>query len=407
MTEPRDDIRKRWGLRQLINVAGTNTVLGASKAHPVAIKAMVAMAGESVDIHELQAYASRVIARAANTEAGCVTASVAAGISVAVAGAMTGAQLGRIEQLPDTTGMKNEVVLQAGQVVHYGAPLEQNIRLTGAKVVVVGNATRVMPYQLETKLSERTAAAVYVHSHHSVQFGQIPFPQFARICKQRGVPVIVDLANEQDLRGYPEHGADITLHSAHKFLNAPTAGILAGKKALVRAAYLQTFGLGRGMKVGKESIAGALAALEVWEKRDTAAIVTQRRCILDYWRESLEGRQGISTSIRPDETGNPIERLSITVDPAQANLTAFDLSSALAKGDPPIVARDHEVEHGWFELDPGHLHPGEEKIVVSKIIAELGAARERAPLTPNKSGEFLQTNFANFDKFLTWPDESA
>src|SRR4029453_18189779 len=94
-----------------------------------------------------------------------------------------------------------------------------------------------------------------------------------------------------DLKGFLARGADIALYSGHKFLGGPTTGIVAGRKDLVRAAYLQNRGVGRGMKVGKESIAGVMAALEAWEKRDHAGIRKRERQALELWR-SEERRVG-------------------------------------------------------------------------------------------------------------------
>ena len=83
-------------------------------------------------------------------------------------------------------------------------------------------------------------------------------------------------------------GADVAVYSAHKFLGGPTAGIVAGEAALVRAAFLQNGGIGRGMKVGKEGMAGAIAALEAWEKRDhDARARAGSAAICSLWRERL------------------------------------------------------------------------------------------------------------------------
>ena len=98
-----------------------------------------------------------------------------------------------------------------------------------------------------------------------MQHGQIPLEEVVGVCRRHGVPVIADLAAEYDLCGYLARGADLAIYSAHKFLGGPTAGIVAGAKPLVRATYLQNLGIGRGMKVGKEAILGAIAALEAWE----------------------------------------------------------------------------------------------------------------------------------------------
>ena len=114
-------------------------------------------------------------------------------------------------------------------------------------------------------------------SHHTVQYGLMPLDEFVSVCHARGVPVIVDAASEYDLTGFLATGADIALYSTHKFLGGPTGGIVAGKPDLVRAAFLQNVGIGRGFKVGKESIAGTIAALEAWETRDHAASARAKR----------------------------------------------------------------------------------------------------------------------------------
>src|SRR5207302_1807429 len=122
----------------------------------------------------------------------------------------------------------------------------------------------------------------------------------------KGVPVIADLASEYDLKGFLAAGADIAVYSAHKFLGGVTAGIVAGRKELVRATFLQNYGIGRGMKVGKESIAATMAALEAWGRRDHAAIRARERGYLDLWVSRFSGLPGVQAQIVPDPTGNPL-----------------------------------------------------------------------------------------------------
>lgn len=258
------DIRPSLGLRPVINVSGTMTSLGASIVVPEAIAAMTAILPQFVEVDDLQRKASAVIARLCGSEAGFVTASCSAGITLAIAGAMTGDDLYAVEQLPDASNLQDEVVIMMGHMVSYGAPVDQAIRLAGATPVVVGQATSARAYQLAGAITERTAAALYVVSHHTVQYGLLPLDEFAAVCHEHGVPVIVDAASEYDLRGFLEAGADIVLYSSHKFLGGPTGGIVAGRKDLVRAAFIQNGGIGRGMKIGKESVLGTMAALEAW-----------------------------------------------------------------------------------------------------------------------------------------------
>ena len=368
------DIRSQLGVRPVINVSGTMTALGASIVVPEAIEAVSEILSEFVEIDDLQRKASAVIARLCQAEAGFVTASCSAAITVGVAAAMTGADLAAIERLPDAAGLKDEVAILAGHMVSYGAPVEQAIRLAGARVVPVGQATSAHAFQLAGALGERTAAAVYVVSHHTVQYGMLPLAQFAEIAHARGVPVIVDAASEYDLTGFLAAGADLALYSSHKFLGGPTAGIVAGRRDLVRAAYLQNLGIGRGMKVGKEGIAGTIAALEAWERRDHAAVRARETEALELWRGALQARPGVTAAIVPDPTDNPLERLQVAVEPAAAHITAWDLADRLAAGARPVIVRDHEIEHGYFLMDPCNLHPGEAAIVAGRLGEELDRA---------------------------------
>ncbi|POF34085.1 aminotransferase class V-fold PLP-dependent enzyme [Roseibium marinum] len=357
----------RNGFRRIINVSGTMTGLGASVTGQTVRDAMCEATRHFVGIHELQARASRTIAGLTGAEAGFLTASAGAGITLAVAGAMTGFDPARAEALPVTPGPKSEVVVQLGHLCGYGAPIETAIALSGATPRAVGQSTLTMDHQLIGALGERTAAALYVVSHHVVHYGQIPFPRFAAICREAGVPVIVDAASEYDLKGFIAAGADIAIYSAHKFLSGPTGGIVAGRKDLVRAAYLQNISIGRGMKIGKESIAGAIAAMEDWMNRDHEAARARETETLESWRAAIADIPGIGAQIVADPTGNPLSRLQVNVDPAKAGTTAAAFARAFSEQDPALIVRDHEVELGYFQLDPCNLLPGQSAIVIDTL----------------------------------------
>jgi len=395
------DPRLRLGLRPVINCSGTMTSLGASIGVPEAGAAMAGILPQFVEMGDLHRLASRAIAAATDAEAGFVTASSAAGITLAIAACMTGSDLAAIERLPDTRGLKDEVAILAGHLVDYGAPIDQCIRLAGAKVVPVGQSTSSHAYQLAGAITERTAAILFVVSHHVAHYGMVPLANVIAVAKQHGVPVIVDAASEYDLTGFLAAGADIAIYSAHKFLGGPTAGLVAGSKALIRATYLQNRGIGRGMKTGKESILGAVAALSAWGRRDHAAVRAAERATLDLWRAGLAGRPGIVVTIDPDPTSNPLDRLKVTIDLQAARISAWDLADALAAGDPPIIVRDHELDHHFFHLDPCNLHPGQAEIVAERLGQLLDAAHLRnAPLVT----DFATRQKQREDALLTWPD---
>jgi len=371
-----DDIRPRLGATPVINLTGTLTTLGGVSARREAIEAAASIMGRGVDIVELQACASKIIAECTGAEAGFVSACSAAGICMAIAGAMTGDDMAAIEALPDTDGLRDEVVIQTGHLVNYGHPIIQDIRLTGARPKTIGAVNSATQAQLAGAIGPQTAAALYVVSHHCAPDGQIPFADFVRICHEKGVPVIVDLAAEYDIHGYIAAGADIAIHSAHKFLRGATAGIVAGRKASVRAAFVQNFGIARPMKAGKESIAAALAALQAFVAEDRDEMRAEGRAILDHWRSRFAGLAGIDAQIDPDPTGNPFDRLRITVGP-EAGFAAVDLVRLLETGTPSIRVRAHQLEHGSFVMDHRSLGEGEIDVVADRFIAAVGEA-ERA-----------------------------
>ncbi len=364
------DIRQSLGLRAIINASGTMTVLGASIMVPQAVAAMAAIATEFVDMDALHAAASTVIADATGGQAGFVTASCASAITLSVAGAMTGAQRLAVERLPDTTGLRNDVLVQLGHMVGYGASLHQGIAMTGARVVPVGTVSMAQAYQLDEAINEHTACAVFVVSHMTVQYAMLALEQVCAICHAKGVPVIVDAASEYDLRGFLARGADIVVYSGHKFLGGPTSGIVTGRQDLVHAARLQNRGIGRGMKVGKESIAGVMAALQAWGQRDHAAVRAREDAALRVWIDAIATCTSVSCRRVDDPTGNPLQRLRVQVLP-HCGWSARNLADALAAGTPPVMVRDYQTDLGYIDLDPCNLHDGQALIVAQCLLTTL------------------------------------
>ena len=389
-----EDPRPALKLRRVINAAGTMTALGSSAADPEVIEKAGEILPWFVEIDDLQRLASRAIAKATGAEAGCVTASSSAGVTLAIAAAMTGDDPDRIARLPETEGMRSGVVIQRGHLIDYGAPIDQAIRLPGARVVAVEKAA-----DLAAAIDETVAAALYVVSHHCEQRGQIPLADFAAACARRKIPLIVDAAAEYDLTGFLAAGGDLVIYSAHKFLGGLTAGIVAGQKDLVRAVYLQNRGIGRGMKVGKEGILSAVAALEAWPRRDHAAARREEERNIALWMQQLKNADGLRLELSPDPTGNPMTRLRVYVAPA-GGMTAWDLADALAEGERPVMVRDDEVEHGYFELDPCNLRVGEAEEVAERILACVNQPRGAAKL-PTSFHDWKAKRLA---AHLAWPD---
>ncbi len=390
---------KHRQFKEVINVSGTMTALGASSVSQDVIEAMAFVLPKFVDMVELQRDACRVIQRAIGCEAGFVTACSAAGIAIGVAACMTGANMAKVEQLPDTAGMKDEVILQRGHSIWFGGSIPQMVRLSGAQVSEIGDATRAGAYQMEGAISERTAAALYVVSHHTVQYGLINLETFSRIAHSHDVPVIVDAASESNMRVFFERGADLVCYSGHKFLGGPTSGIVAGRADLIEAClFHQYHGIGRAMKVGKESIVGAIAALERWEQLDHVSILAEQDTILDVFIDGLSGLPGLTLTLEPDPTESPTKRVKVVVDASVVGLEAFEIADELKSGDPAIYVRDNEtIDGGYFFLDPTCSTLDEARLVASAIrrVAELpegekAAIRLHHACRPNDADTLVQ-----------------
>jgi L-seryl-tRNA(Ser) seleniumtransferase len=366
------------GYARVINVSGTMTSLGGSIVGARIREATVEAMGRFVKIHEMQAEASRLIAELSGAEAGCLTASASAGITLGVGAAISGLDPYRAQQLPNNPGPRNEVVVQVGHLVDYGAPVSTAVELAGGTVRPVGQATSCADHQLSGALGDETAAALFVVSHHVVNYGQMPLKRFAEICHAKGVPVIVDAASEYDLKGFVADGADLVIYSAHKFLGGPTGGIIAGRKDLVRAAYLQNTGIARGMKIGKESIAGIIQTLKEWKVRDHAAVRAREQAALDLWLAVLAGIEGVYARIIPDPTNNPLDRLQIDIDAEVLGASAATLVRALGEQEPALIVRGHEAELGYFQMDPCNLTPGQAEMAADILKHVLARAKDFA-----------------------------
>jgi D-glucosaminate-6-phosphate ammonia-lyase len=346
---------------------------------------------------ELQRAASEVIAKATGAEAGFVTGCSAAGIAVGVAAAMTGADLGKVERLPDASGLKNRVILQKGHEVNFGATVTQMIRLAGATPVEIGTATGCAAFQLEAAIDERTAAAVFVLSHHTVQSGLMDLKTFSAVCKAKGVPVIVDAAAEYDWPGMLRDGATAVVFSAQKAAAGTTAGVIAGSRDFIRACFYQERGIGRPMKAGKENVVGAIAALDQWIQTDHKTVQKAEAARLDRAESLLQNIKGLRLEREPDPPGNPFDRLMLHVDPRVARISAFQLGQQLAAGKPKIVLRSLHTDRGYLLLDVRRIDEAELDLVVARIREILATVpADSKPVSAPPSGDLTQQGMARW-----------
>ena len=382
------DLYEKYHLTRVINACGKMTHLSGAIVLPeIATQASQAL-GSFFDLDELQDRAGETIARWSGAEWGCITACTGAGISLGIAACMSGKDAGKIAQLPDTAGMKNEVVLQKGHAVNFGAPVTQVIRLAGAQIAEIGTINRSEAHQLEHAISAATAAVFFVVSHHTVRYGCIPLEEVVEIAHGRGVPVVVDGAAQSfQMQKIVAAGVDLAICSGHKYLSGTTAGIVCGRRDLVEAVVAQNRGIGRPMKVGKEGILGAMAALEYRMELDVGAWQAEQDRKMHYIIDRLGGLDGVQMSVELDANGNPFSRARLDVDPEVAAINAKTISRAVADGEPSIRLRAHHVDEGYVMIDAIEMRQAEVELTCDRIEALLTApTAEKADLVERYGG---------------------
>ena len=379
-------IYQELGLQDVIVATGNFTELGGSLMPGEVLAAMQAAARSFVSIPALHEKAGQVIADVTGAEAGYVTSGAAAGLVLGTAACMTGSDRAAIQQLPDTDGLQNEVVIHKAHSNHYN----RMFRLAGATVKEVGyGAHRTLPWQLESALNERTAAVIYVVAQFLVAQTALPLPEVVRIARAKGVPVIVDAANElppvENLRKYIEMGADLVIFSGGKDLQGPQpSGFICGRQDLIAACALNgapNHGIGRPMKVGKEEIVGLVTALKRYVRLDHEARLARWEQQVSLIVDGLADIRRLSVSrVFPDYTGRPVPRAWLTWDEETAGLSKRAVLAALAKGSPVIRVLEEYAGKGLL-IDPTTLLDGQETIIAERlrvIFAGRGGALQSA-----------------------------
>ncbi|NMB11672.1 MAG: aminotransferase class V-fold PLP-dependent enzyme [Firmicutes bacterium] len=361
-------IYEKYGLTPVINARSSATLLGAAQVGPYIREVVADSLGLSFAMAELQKRASQEIASFTGAEAGCVTACTAAGLSVAVAACITGRDPHRIKELPRVEGLKDEVVIEKGHVISAGdAPMYQVVRITGATLIEVGEAADCGVFQLEASLMEQTACALYVITPRSSEAGLIDLETFIEVCHSKDVPVIVDAADGRGLREIVALGADIVIASGHKWICGPTSGILAGRKELIQACYMQEMGIGRMMKAGKESVIGVIAALEVLKRDGWAGRHPHQRRLIEMMVDRLSHLKGLRVaSVSPLDSPAACW-LRVDVDGESVPFTAWQLTQQLEQGIPSIKTHDYDVRLGYFHIEPFFLSEDDAQLICSRL----------------------------------------
>jgi uncharacterized pyridoxal phosphate-dependent enzyme len=359
-------VYERLGLRPVINASATLTKLGGSIVAPPVLEAMADAARTFVDLHELQREVGERIAELTNNEACYISSGAAAGIMLAVSACIAGTDPERLGAFPYLDGItQREVIVHRSQRNGY----DYAARQTGARLVEIeGNADA-----LDGVISDSTACILWFAGAHFAE-GALPIEEVIAIAKARGVPVIVDAAAQIPPVASLWHftrdlGADAAIFSGGKGLRGPqSSGLVLGRQAIIdgcRANGAPNHSIGRPMKVGKEELAGILAAVEWTLAQDEPAMLARYEEIVQGWISGLSGIPGITAERGyPSEAGQPHARAIVQIAPP-CPLTRDQVIDALWNGNPRIAVAP--INDAAIALNPQTLMDGEETVVLEAV----------------------------------------
>ena len=356
------DYFKELGIRTFINAAGTYTSMTGSLMPKEVIDAINYGSLEYVNLDELQDKVGERIAELLECEYATVSSGCFGAMSIAMAGVMSGKDPKKIKQLPDTTGLRNEVILQESHTIGYAQALTN----VGAKLVKVKTAE-----ELENSINEKTAMLWFLNAN--TDRGDIKWEEFVSLGKKHNIPTFIDCAADvppvDNLFKFTRIGFDMVAFSGGKGLRGPqSAGLLLGKKEYIEAARLHTpprgETIGRGMKVNKEEVLGMLAALELYLSKDHQAEWKMWEDQIDLISESAKSVSGVETTIHVPPHANHVPSLKIRWDQSKVNISPDNVRKILREGSPSIETVGNKNEIG---ITTWMMVPGQEKIVAKKI----------------------------------------
>jgi D-glucosaminate-6-phosphate ammonia-lyase len=371
-------IYERLGVRRVIHGSGTTTRYGGSILRPEALEAMREASQTLVNLDELNEAAGAAIARMLGAEAAFVTAGASSGLILQAAACIASDDPAKITRLPDTRGMRNEIIIQRAHRFAY----DQAYRVPGGVLVEIGLARRTQPFELDDAITERTAAVAYLVSPFTSPPGILSLDQVVAIAHKRNVPVIVDAASmlppRANLTKFLRLGADLVSFSGGKGIRGPqSTGFLIGRRDLVRAASLNASpnqAIGRAAKTSKEEIAGLVTALELFLAEDEAAEMKRYIEVCTTIVDALGEIPGVRIVVEHDPVNRVIPHAVVYFTPDWTGPSGHAVQVALAKGDPHIYVQQGAHQGGYVDeiaVDAINLQPGDEKIIATRLREEL------------------------------------
>ncbi|MFT3935599.1 MAG: aminotransferase class V-fold PLP-dependent enzyme [Chitinophagaceae bacterium] len=366
------DLFKELGVRTFINAAGTYTAMTGSLMHDFVVDTIRNASTDFCMMDELQDKVGEKIAALVHSEAAVVTTGAFSGMTLGLAGILTGMDLKKVEQLPhlEGTDMKSEVIIQKAHTIVYNHALKN----TGCNIIYVETVE-----ELEKAINEKTALLHFLNIE--ADKGKIMHEEWVALGKKHGIPTSIDIAADvppvSNLWKFNDMGFSFVVISGGKAMRGPqSAGLLMGKKDIIAAARLSMaprgFNVGRGFKVNKEEVLGMYVALEHYINQDHDKEWKEWEAATAVIESSVKTINTVTTNINVPTLGNVTPTLTISWDSTVVKTTGQNVQLNLRNGSPSIEignAKDKSITVTvWM------LKPGQEKIVAKRITEELKKA---------------------------------
>jgi L-seryl-tRNA(Ser) seleniumtransferase len=372
----RSSVYEALGVKHVINATGTVTILGGSLMPPEVVAAWGDAARHFVNLVELQDKVGERIAKLIGVEAALVTTGAAGALLLGTAAVVTRGESRAIARLPDTKGMKNEVILQKAHRSCYDNQLTD----VGVRLIEVETVADV-----KRALNDRTALMFFMNKDEAE--GRIRSREWLELARQARVPTLLDAAADvpplERLAGYNRMGFDLVAFSGGKAMRGPNdAGLLLGRRELIEAAKRNTNPhcgtIGRMMKVSKEDMVAQLAAVERFVRLDHQAEVREWERRIGVIEKAVGGIPTVRCQRIVPPIANHVPHLILTWDEKRVRINGERFTRSLRDSDPPIhIGRVPGTGDRGVVLSVFTLQEGEERIVAERVRAILEKAAGR------------------------------
>ncbi|MBI63852.1 MAG: hypothetical protein CL778_01045 [Chloroflexi bacterium] len=371
------EVYRKLGVKPVINAQSWVTVLGGSIMRKEVLEAMNDASKVFVDMIELNKSAGKFIAKICNSEAGLVTNGCASAQVLMSAACMTGEDDYKVEKLPNTGGMKNEIIIFKGQRNRYDKAFETS----GAIIKEFGTEEGATEEDLISMISNKTCAIAYV----IMPFYKpgIGLEKTIEIAHKNSIPVILDAAAEipprSNLHRFINMGVDMVAFSGGKGIGGPqSSGILAGREDLINSAFKNSLNLhsniacvGRPMKVSKENIIGLVTALELYLDSNEEEEYQSWKEKSEYIKNQLKDIPYLDIKIENTPTDRQGTQPVLYFHNDWKGKSPEKIREEMINGDPPIylgVGGSNLYEYmGEINIVMTNVMEGEEIIIADRL----------------------------------------